>query len=81
MVSKKKVEEVWEKARPVKGKNPDAWRKDAMGNMIRNASYGTHGEYGWDIDHKYPKSKGGSDADKNLQPLHWEANIKKGDKC
>jgi len=80
MVSKKDVEAVWEKAKPVRGKDPDVWRKDVEGNRIRHASYGTQGEYGWHIDHKHPESKGGSDKLANLQPLHWEANLQKSDK-
>lgn len=73
-------DEVWEKAAKVRGENPDVLRRDSKGNIIRYNSYGTHGEYGWDIDHKRPKSKGGSDNIRNLQALHWEANLKKSDK-
>ncbi len=80
MVSRKKIDEVWEKGKTVKGRNPDAWRKDQEGNLIRKGSYGTQGDYGWEIDHKNPKSKGGSDDPRNLQPLHWEENREKGDK-
>ena len=80
MTSKKQIEQVWDKAKPVRGRNPDAWRKDAQGNRIRKGSYGTEGEYGWEIDHKNPKAKGGSDNPRNLQPLHWKANRKKSDK-
>ena len=80
MPSKKKIDHVWDKATPVSGKNPDVWRKDSEGNMIRKPSYGTHGEYGWEIDHKKPIIKGGSDDPRNLQPLHWEANREKSDK-
>ena len=77
---KSKKDLVWEKANPISGENPDSWRKDSQGNKIRHASYGTEGEYGWEIDHRHPKSKGGSDNQRNLQPLHWEANRKKSDK-
>ena len=80
MVSKKKIDNVWGKGKPIRRRNPDTWRRDSEGNIIRKGSYGTHGEYGWEIDHKYPQSKGGSDANKNLQPLHWEENIEKSDK-
>ncbi|TFE67032.1 hypothetical protein A7Q10_10040 [Methylacidiphilum caldifontis] len=81
MVSKNMIEEVWEKATPIPGKNPKVWRKDNYGNIIRFDSYGTNGEYGWEIDHKNPKDKGGSDNLRNLQPLHWQENRKKGTKA
>jgi len=74
----KKIDQVWEKGTPIRGKNPDAWRKDTEGNVIRYGSYGTKGEYGWEVDHKNPRSKGGTDNIRNLQPLQWEENRKKG---
>jgi 5-methylcytosine-specific restriction endonuclease McrA len=80
MVTKKDVEAAWEKAKPIKGRDPDVWRRDAEGNRIRHASYGTQGEYGWEVDHKHPVSKGGSDDPRNHQALHWEANREKSDK-
>ncbi len=80
MPSKKQIYDVWEKAKPIKGKNPDVWRKDPLGKKIRKPSYGTEGEYGWEIDHKKPKEKGGSDDLRNLQPLNWKDNRKKQDK-
>jgi len=70
----------WEKAEKVKGKNPDTWRRDSAGNLIRRGSYGTLGEYGWEVDHKNPKSKGGTDHLRNIQALHWRHNRSKGDK-
>ncbi len=78
MTSKKDM--AWNKTKPIRGRNPEVWGKDPQGNTIRKPSYGTHGDYGWHLDHKKPKSKGGSDSPKNLQPLHWEANIEKSDK-
>ncbi len=80
MPSQKIINHVWDKAKPIRGKNPDTWRRDAEGNKIRSGSYGTHGEYGWHVDHKNPKAKGGSDDPRNLQALHWEANLEKSDK-
>ena len=80
MASKELIEDVWEKAKEMKGKDPDVWRKDTYGNKIRFASYGTEGEYGWEIDHKNPKDKGGSNQLRNLQPLQWEENREKGAK-
>jgi 5-methylcytosine-specific restriction endonuclease McrA len=80
MVSKKIVGEVWEKAKSMRGKDPDVWRKDKYDNKIRFGSYGTQGEYGWEIDHKNPKNNEGSDQLRNLQPHHWEENREKGAK-
>lgn len=80
MASKQKIEEVWDKGKEMRGKDPDVWRKDIYGNKIRFASYGTQGDYGWEIDHKNPKAKGGTDHGRNLQPLHWEENREKSDK-
>ena len=80
MTSKSATKKVWEKGAPVRGKSEETWRKDAYGNKIRHGSYGTMGEYGWEIDHIKPQSKGGSDSLKNKQPLHWEENRAKADK-
>jgi 5-methylcytosine-specific restriction endonuclease McrA len=79
MSSEEQIHNVWEKAKPIRGKNPDVWRHDPYGNVIRKPSFGTEGKYGWEIDHKKPKEKGGTDDPRNLQPLHWEENRKKGD--
>lgn len=80
MPSKKQIDQAWEKAKPIRGRNPDAWRRDAEGNKIRKGSYGTLGEYGWELDHKNPRARGGTDNPRNLQALHWQTNRKKGDK-
>ena len=79
MASQSKIDNVWEKAKPMRGENPDTYRKDLYGNIIRKQSYGTHGQYGWEIDHKNPLAKGGTDTNRNLQPLHWEENRQKSD--
>lgn len=79
MPSKEQIDKVWNKAKPIRGKNPVVWRCDPYGNVIRQPSFRTEGEYGWEIDHKKPKEKGGTDDPRNLQPLHWEENRKKSD--
>lgn len=71
---------VWEKAVILTGRNPNEYRKDRCGALIRWADYGdTSKSTGWEIDHILPKSKGGQDYLSNLQPLHWENNRRKSD--
>ena len=47
--------------------------------MIYKPSYGKQSEMGWELDHKFPKSKGGTDSSRNLQAVQWEENRKKSD--
>ncbi len=78
--SKELIDAVWEKGEPIKGKNSDTHRQDAFGNEIYKPSYGKHGEKSWQIDHKKPAEKGGTDDLRNLQPLQTAANQEKSDK-
>ncbi len=80
MPNKEQIEGAWDRARPVRGRNENTWRRDEEGNLIRRPSYGTEGNYGWEIDHRNPTSKGGTDNPRNLRALQWEENRKKGDK-
>ena len=74
------VNEVWEKAKVIQGVNPKVKRKDKCGATIVKSAYGDHNSnFGWDVDHIKPKSKKGTDALSNLQPLHWKNNASKGD--
>ena len=75
------VQAVWEKGTVVPNRDKVFWRKDACGALIFRTYHGnTNSEYGWEIDHIYPKSKLGSSDLENLQPLQWENNRHKGDK-
>lgn len=68
---------VWNKAKKINGYDPDMWRQDFAGAWIRKDAYGTHSQYGWEIDHLRPISKGGTNEIENLTVLHWRNNLKK----
>lgn len=53
------------------------WRQDFAGAWIRRDAYGTHTQYGWEIDHLRPISKGGTNEIENLTVLHWRNNLRK----
>ena len=76
---KSKKDQVWDKAKPIKGKDPAQYRQDPYGNTIRRDSYGKKSPVGWEADHIKPKAKGGSDDIRNLQAMQWEANREKAD--
>lgn len=76
----KQISTIWWKATPIKNLDKKDFQKDKFGNKIRWKDRGKISEYGWEIDHIIPKSKGGTDDISNLQPLHWQANRKKSDK-
>ena len=79
-MTKKQREQAWEDAKPIRGKNPNLFRRDEEGNEIYKPAYGTNGEKGWEVDHRKPQSKGGSDSRRNLRALQTEANRQKGDR-
>jgi len=75
-----RVQQVWERGKTVPGKNPDLYRRDSEGSILYRHAYGEHGDMSWQVDHKVPVARGGSDNLRNLQPLQSGANEEKGDK-
>ncbi|MBU4258009.1 MAG: HNH endonuclease [Syntrophaceae bacterium] len=78
--TEERVDEVWEKGKKIQGKDPNLYRRDSAGNEIYKPSHGKNTEVGWEVDHKKPVDKGGSDNLRNLQPLQTEENKEKGTK-
>lgn len=78
--SESQKQAVWKKGKVVFGLNSDTWRDDKCGKRIKRKEHGNRdSSYGWEIDHIDPVSNGGDDNNDNLQPLHWENNLDKGD--
>ncbi|MFA7188298.1 MAG: HNH endonuclease signature motif containing protein [Alphaproteobacteria bacterium] len=71
---------IWEQANKVPGIDPTKYRKDVAGAWIERSAYGNcKSKLGWEVDHKKPISKSGSENISNLRPLQWENNRSKCD--
>lgn len=74
------INRIWLKGLKVEGYDSDLYRQDYSGAWISRQAYGDHDSIlGWEIDHVYPKSKGGTDEEINLRPINWQNNQSKGD--
>jgi len=74
------VRKVWKKARSLPGFDPNQTRQDVAGARIDYDGHGNRdSQFGWEIDHKKPVARGGTDSLDNLRPLQWENNCSKGD--
>ena len=80
MASERQKQAAWNNARPIPGMNPNKYRQDSAGNRIYKAAYGKNGAQSWEVDHRKPKSKGGSDSPRNLQAMQTSENRRKGNR-
>jgi hypothetical protein len=72
---------VWNKAKISSEENEKTgFRKDQCEAWIKFSDYGNrNSNYGWEIDHITPSSKGGGNELSNLRPLHWKNNASRQD--
>jgi len=73
------IQLVWEKATKVDGFDDSKYRKDASGAWIVRDKYRVEHNFGWEIDHIFPVSRGGDDNQKNLRAMHYLNNRSKAD--
>ena len=80
MFTKEDILGVWQMAYTIPGYDPNQIRQDQCGAIILYSQYGNRdSQYGWEIDHIVPLSRGGTHTWDNVQPLHWNNNASKGD--
>ena len=54
---------------------------DDYGTLIDKAAYGdVNSEFGWDLDHIVPRSRGGGNEESNLRPMHYSNNRARGNR-
>ncbi|KAI3766848.1 hypothetical protein L2E82_16923 [Cichorium intybus] len=73
-------QQCWEKAEKIKGRDPDRWRRDPLGNTIFRKLVGCPGCLCHDYDHILPYSKGGQSTLENCQVLQATVNRSKGNR-
>lgn len=78
--TKVEIDRIWQSAGIVEGMDPRMVRKDPCGAWIVRDKYGMpDNEYGWEVDHIYPRVLGGDDNPLNLRPMHCANARSKGD--
>ncbi|XP_028113729.1 uncharacterized protein LOC114311757 isoform X1 [Camellia sinensis] len=73
-------QQCWDKADKVKGRDPDRWRRDNLGNILFRKLVGCPGCLCHDYDHIVPYSKGGKSTLENCQVLQATVNRSKGNR-
>lgn len=73
-------QQCWEKAEKIRGRDPERWRRDALGNLVFRKLMGCPGCLCHDYDHIVPYSKGGQSTLENCQVLQATVNRAKGNR-
>ena len=80
IINEELINKIWKKGRPVDGVDSSKFRKDACGAWIARNKFGNRdSDFGWGIDHIYPRSMGGDDNPDNLRPLNTQNIVSKAD--
>ncbi|KAK9107561.1 hypothetical protein Syun_023572 [Stephania yunnanensis] len=69
-------QQCWDKAEKIKGRDPDRWRRDSLGNIVFRKLVGCPGCLCHDYDHILPYSKGGKSTLENCQVLQLQLATK-----
>ncbi|XP_028117460.1 uncharacterized protein LOC114315092 [Camellia sinensis] len=73
-------QQCWQKAEKVKGRDPDRWSPDALGNTVFRKLVGCPGCLCHDYDHIVPYCKEGKSTLENCQVLQATVNRSKGNR-
>lgn len=69
---------IWKKGCVDPSFNPDEFRFDAYGRLMKYSEYGNREcVLGWEVDHIEPISEGGKTELNNLRPLNWKSNVER----
>lgn len=77
--TEEQIQQVWNKGLEIDGYDSNDYRQDCCNAWMKRSDYGKTSIFGWEIDHVYPSSKGGTDHLFNLRPMQWENNRSKDD--
>jgi|JI61114C2RNA_FD_contig_21_16002591_length_432_multi_4_in_0_out_0_1 hypothetical protein len=59
---------------PPAGYDSSKYRLDSCGALIYWSSYGKTTDFGWQVDHVFPASKGGKEEHVNLRAMQYQNN-------
>ncbi|XP_057479663.1 uncharacterized protein LOC130766938 isoform X5 [Actinidia eriantha] len=73
-------QQCWENAEKIKGREPDRWRRDFLGNTVFRKLVGCPGCLFHEYDHIIPYSRGGKSTLENCQVLQATVSRSKGNR-
>ncbi len=67
------IESAWIQGRNIEGLDPNMWRLDPEGRLMKHSELGKKSEFGWEI-HEVPIVYTGEIGLLGLFPMHWKEN-------